>query len=89
MIRMDVGVDNVREPEAFARRERDVFVDIVGAGVDDGTFADCAAAKEIGGATEVVVVIRPKDHGQTLRARIDTLLTPHFSVAPRALFDMN
>jgi hypothetical protein len=39
VIRMDVRVDDVRHAEALIRRECDVGVYVIGAGVNDRTFA--------------------------------------------------
>ena len=62
VIRMNMRVDDMRQSEALGRRECDVGVDVVRTGVDDGSFAQGAAAEEIRGAAEIEVVVRPKNH---------------------------
>ena len=62
VVRMHVGIDHMRQPEPFRRRECDVGVDVVRAGVDDGPFAQGAAAEEIRGTASIEVVVRPKYH---------------------------
>ena len=59
---MHMRVDDMRQSEALGRRECDVGVDVVRARVDDGPFAQGAAAEEIRGAAEIEVVVRPKNH---------------------------
>src|SRR6266446_3901181 len=53
VVRMHMGIDNMRQPEALGRRECDVGVDVVRTGVDNGPFAQSAAAKEIRGAAQI------------------------------------
>jgi hypothetical protein len=39
VICMDMRVDDMRQAEVLGRRERDVGLEVLGAGIDDGAFA--------------------------------------------------
>src|SRR5262245_6308998 len=62
MVGMHVRVDDMRDPHAFAFRECRVGLDIVGARIDDRTFAECAAAKEVRRTSKVVIVEGAENH---------------------------
>src|SRR5262249_3944769 len=60
--RVDVRIDDVRDAHILGLREAGVRLDVIDSRIDDRAGAQRAAAEEIRGATEVVVVEGAEDH---------------------------
>src|SRR5262245_50709583 len=65
VVGMNVRVDDVGQAKTLGVRELDAGIDIVGACIDDSARTDSAATEHVGGAAEIVVVVRSEDHCST------------------------
>jgi hypothetical protein len=86
VIRMYVRIDDLRNLHLLGVGESDVRVDVLGTRIDNAALTDRAAAKQVRSAPQVVVVEGSEIHN--FLARMETLFTPHFAVAFRALLEM-
>jgi hypothetical protein len=66
MVRVDMRVDHLRYSHVPGRGELCVRADVVCAWIDGRAHATRAAAKDVRGTSQVVVVERSKDHGVTM-----------------------
>ena len=71
VVGLHVGLDDGGDLRPLALRERDVLVDQVDVGIDDGELADGLAAEQVGGARGVVVEQLTEEHDLTSYQVID------------------
>jgi hypothetical protein len=62
MVRVDVGVEDVRDAHAPGGGEREIGLDVLQVGIDDRTHAQPGAAEQVRGAAGLEVVVGLEDH---------------------------
>jgi hypothetical protein len=65
MVGLDVRLEDGGDPRPLRFGQRDVVVDQLDVGIDDGELADRLAAEQVGGAGGVVLEQLAEQHGLT------------------------